>query len=337
MFNAKCLSVISCRSWTDELNSPSFDIIAWIHWRRAVWLGKALRGEKGEIVRTILHWNFQHRAPGDIFHSVPDEMLISFHLLTAHARNMSEWAEFCANRKPPGWVRHDNGRVNLRRSPRLTKRKSDEKSLQRQELRRQLTGKKSARWPAPVDVPPDELHVYTDGSAAAKHGLWKAGCGVWFSDGSNDNISTYVPGKQTVNRAELTAICLAVRKSMKKLSADRKLIVFSDSRICIDGINMWMRYWKQNAWTRDGRPLKNSDLWKVLDSAIADLKNAGFSAVFKHIPAHVGIYGNEKADRLAKAAMERAHKATPRTAEESQDRILEGYANDIVFACLQHT
>ena len=53
--------------------------------------------------------------------------------------------------------------------------------------------------------------------------------------------------------------------------------------------------------------------------------------------AYVGIYGNEKADRLAKAAMERAHKATPRTAEEAQDRILEGYANDIVFACLQHT
>ena len=74
-----------------------------------------------------------------------------------------------------------------------------------------------------------------------------------------------------------------------------------------------------------------------MDSAIADLKNVGFRAVFKHIPAHVGIYGNEKADRLAKAAMERAHKATPHTAEEAQDRILEGYANDIVFACLQHT
>ena len=51
---------------------------------------------------------------------------------------------------------------------------------------------------------------------------------------------------------------------------------------------------------------------------------------------HVGIYGNEKADRLAKAAMKRAHKAVPRTAAEAQDRILEGFANDIVFACLQH-
>ena len=50
----------------------------------------------------------------------------------------------------------------------------------------------------------------------------------------------------------------------------------------------------------------------------------------------MGIYGNEKADRLAKAAMQRAHKAVPRTAAEAEDRILEEIANDIVFACLQH-
>ena len=129
-------------------------------------------------------------------------MLISFHQLTTHACNMSEWAKFCVNRKPPGWVRHDNGRVNLRRSPRLTKRKSDEKSLQRQELRWQLVGRKSARWPAPVDVLPDKLHVYTDDSAAVKHGLWKAGCDVWFSDGSNDNISTYVPRPRQADRQQ---------------------------------------------------------------------------------------------------------------------------------------
>jgi len=44
------------------------------------------------------------------------------------------------------------------------------------------------------------------------------------------------------------------------------------------------------------------------------------------IPAHVGIYGNEKADRPAEAAMKRAHKAVPRTAAEAQDRILEEIA-----------
>ena len=85
-----------------------------MHWRRAVWLGKSLK-----VVRTILQWNFQHRGPGDVFHSVTTEILISFHQLTTHSCNMSEWSEFCVSRKPLGWVRYDNGRTNLRRSPRL--------------------------------------------------------------------------------------------------------------------------------------------------------------------------------------------------------------------------
>ena len=74
-----------------------------------------------------------------------------------------------------------------------------------------------------------------------------------------------------------------------------------------------------------------------MDSAIADLKNVGFRAVFKHIPAHVGIYHNEKVDSLAKATMRPTRKVVPRTAAETQDRILEGFVIDIVFAYLQHT
>ena len=45
------------------------------------------------------------------------------------------------------------------------------------------------------------------------------------------------------------------------------------------------------------------------------------SVVFKHAPTHVGVYDNEKAGRRAKAAMLRAHRAVPRTAEV-EDKIL---------------
>ena len=63
-------------------------------------------------------------------------------------------------------------------------------------------------------TPPHEVHVYTDGSASRRRGKWGAGSGVWFGDNSNYNISAIPPGKQTVNRAELTAIILAIRKAM---------------------------------------------------------------------------------------------------------------------------
>ena len=45
-------------------------------------------------------------------------------------------------------------------------------------------------------------------------------------------------------------------------------------------------------------------------------------------------YGNERADRLAKAAVDRGHLAAARTEEELEDRRLEGMADAIVAACL---
>ena len=92
----------------------------------------------------------------------------------------------------------------------------------------QLRGRKALRWPAPDDVPHDELHVYTDGAASKKHGQWKAGCGVWFGVDSPHNMSTRPRGKQTVNRAELTAVILSVRKALGMLAHQQKLVVHSD-------------------------------------------------------------------------------------------------------------
>ena len=84
-FNASCSMVISHRTFTAEKAKPSFDIIQWILWRRARWLGKALRGEKGHLILNAVHWGFQHQQRGDVFHDLPPVMKTTFQVLQRNA------------------------------------------------------------------------------------------------------------------------------------------------------------------------------------------------------------------------------------------------------------
>ena len=331
-FNASCCAVISHRTFAAEKAKPSFNIMEWIYWRRARWLGKALRGEKGQLILNAVQWGFQHRERGDVFDDVPDEMKTSFLTLRNHALNPKLWAGYCEGLKPEKWVEYDEaGGPKRRRSPRRHER-SNERSLRREELRRQLVGTRVTRRPEPDDVPDDEVHVYTDGSASLRRGRWGAGSGVWFGEKSNFNVSAIPPGRQTNNRAELAAIIYAVRKAMAWPKEFRLLVVWSDSRITVDGINKWLPLWKADGWTRRGHTLENKDLWQVMDRVLQALAEAKIEVEFRHVTAHIGIYGNERADRLAKAAARRAHRAAARTQEQRQDQALDALADAIIAA-----
>ena len=199
-------------------------------------------------------------------------------------------------------------------------------------MRRQLVGTALTRRPAPDDVPQDEVHAYTDGSATLRHGRWGAGSGVWFGDRSPFNIDAIPPGKQTNNRAELAAIIMAVRRAMAWPKEFRLLVVWSDSELCVNGINMWLPLWEAEGWTRRGNRLENADLWKVTKRVLSALAKANIEVEFRHVPAHVGVYGKVRADRLAKAAARRAHLAAERTDEQREEQALEALAESIVLA-----
>ena len=95
-----------------------------------------------------------------------------------------------------------------------------------------------------------------------------------------------------------------------------------------------MERWQIDGWTRSGRQLRNQDLWMLLGRVLAQYKRRGIQVRFKHVPAHVGIKGNERADSLAKAAVKRAFRNANLTPSQLQDLNLEAAADNIVFSIL---
>jgi ribonuclease HI len=95
----------------------------------------------------------------------------------------------------------------------------------------------------------------------------------------------------TNNRMELTAAI----EALKALNGSRDVILHTDSKYVMDGIEQWLPAWKNRGWkTAARKPVKNQDLWQELERLSAQHK-----IQWKWIRGHTGNPGNEEADALA--------------------------------------
>ena len=114
------------------------------------------------------------------------------------------------------------------------------------------------------------------------------------SDGNFKIISGKLPGKQTNNRAELTAVLEAFR-ALKVTAGD--ITLRFDSDYVGRGITEWMRGWHDSGWksTRKRHPLLNQDLWEQVYAI-----SQNYHITYEHITGHSGDEDNERCDALAK-------------------------------------
>ena len=90
---------------------------------------------------------------------------------------------------------------------------------------------------------------------------------------------------------ELTAVI----EALTSLTRPCKVVVHTDSQYVQKGITEWIRGWKARGWrTASKEPVKNADLWRKLDAAIAE-----HEIEWVWVKGHSGHEGNERADRLA--------------------------------------
>jgi ribonuclease HI len=135
------------------------------------------------------------------------------------------------------------------------------------------------------------LHVdiYTDGACKGNPG--PGGWGALLRYGEHERELFGGEPDTTNNRMELTAVI----KALEALRRHSHVVVHTDSQYVQKGISEWLPSWKKRGWlTSDRKPVRNADLWQVLD----DLAGR-HSIEWRWVRGHAGHAENERADALA--------------------------------------
>ena len=133
------------------------------------------------------------------------------------------------------------------------------------------------------------IEIFTDGACRGNPG--PGGWGVLLLSGDRRRTMHGGVHETTNNRMELTAAI----EALNALNGSRTVILHTDSKYVMNGIESWIEGWKRRGWkTANKKPVKNQDLWQALDDAVK-----GHQIAWKWVKGHAGVAGNEEADALA--------------------------------------
>ena len=145
-----------------------------------------------------------------------------------------------------------------------------------------------------------KIELYCDGACLGNPGPggWGYLLRVHLAAGIREKEDSGPEADTTNNRMEL----MAAIRGLEALSKPCEVLLHSDSQYVVKGIRSWLKDWKRRGWKKaDGKPVLNADLWQALDAQLARHQ------VEAHwVKGHAGHAENERVDRLANEAAQRA-------------------------------
>jgi ribonuclease HI len=140
----------------------------------------------------------------------------------------------------------------------------------------------------------EPIEIYTDGACRGNPG--PGGWAALLSMGPRQKEISGATNPTTNNRMELQAVIEALQ-ALKRPVAAR---LYTDSQYVRRGVLEWLPQWKARGWrTAAKKPVKNQDLWELLESAAAKHR-----IEWHWVKGHAGVPGNERVDALANAAID---------------------------------
>ncbi len=142
---------------------------------------------------------------------------------------------------------------------------------------------------------PAVVEIFTDGACSGNPGPGGWGAILRYN-GVEKELSGGAP-ETTNNRMEM----MAAIQALEALKRPSRAKLHTDSTYLMDGITKWIHAWKAKGWkTANRKPVKNQDLWRRLEEALAR-----HQVEWLWVKGHAGHPENERADELARAAIDR--------------------------------
>jgi ribonuclease HI len=134
-----------------------------------------------------------------------------------------------------------------------------------------------------------KVHIYTDGACRGNPG--KGGWGAFLQFGEHQKKIFGYHSHTTNNQMELQAPI----EALKLLKKSCNVVLTTDSKYVMKGLNEWLEGWKKKGWkTANKQPVKNKELWQALDEQCQR-----HVVEWRWVKGHSGHRENEIADQLA--------------------------------------
>lgn len=154
---------------------------------------------------------------------------------------------------------------------------------------------------AEVNALPEQVKIFTDGGCEPNPGEAGSGVAVY----QNNQLSELWYGlynpKGTNNTAELNALHQGLLIAQGEIAQGKSAAVFSDSQYSIQCVIQWAVGWEKAGWKKKTGEIKNLELIKTIYGLYQTLKG---KVQVLHVNGHVGLQGNELADRMSILAIE---------------------------------
>lgn len=149
--------------------------------------------------------------------------------------------------------------------------------------------------------PAFDVHIFCDGGCDPNPGKSGSGVAVYQSGKLAKLYHGLHASFGTNNTAELNALNQAMLIAAEKLKENKKVQILSDSTYSIKAMTQWGSNWKKTGrMDGKGKPLANAELIKEMFDLYSVIAK---EITITHVSAHIGIEGNELADRLSTLAI----------------------------------